>query len=72
VYTLFRYLPDDAEAGRVMLLLNKSREARQISLARYAEMLKPGASARDVIKDQALTLGDSLVLPARSALLLEF
>jgi len=72
VYTLFRYLPADGEASRVMLLLNKSAEARRISLDRYAEMLKPGMHARDVITDQAVTLDESLVVPARSALLLEF
>ena len=70
-YVLFRY---DAAKGlggkRLMLVLNKAREARELDLTRFAEMLRGGETATDVMTGQKATLGASLSLPARSVTLL--
>ena len=68
---LFRY---DAATGlggkRLMLVLNKAREARELYLTRFTEMLRGGETATDVMTGQKATLGASLSLPARSVTLL--
>lgn len=70
-YVLFRY---DAAQGlggkRLMLALNKAREARELDLARFPEMLRGGETALDVMSGERRTLGRSLTLPARSVTLL--
>ena len=70
-YVLFRY---DAAKGlggkRLMLVLNKAREARELDLTRFTEMLRGGETATDVMTGQKATLGASLSLPARSVTVL--
>lgn len=70
-YVLFRY---DAAKGlggkRLMLVLNKAREARELDLARFSEMLRGGETAIDAMTGERKTLGASLTLPARSVTLL--
>jgi glycosidase len=66
VYVFFRY-----DAGRtVMVALNKNDKPVDLALARFAERVKPGQQARDVIGGTALTLGERLSVPARSPLIL--
>ncbi len=67
-YVFFRY---DA-ARTVMVVLNKNARAAELSLGRFAERVAPGQHARDVLSGQALTLGSTLSVPARSPLILEF
>ena len=67
VYAYFRIAPQQ----KVMVLLNKSREARPLDLARYAEVLPAGARARDVISGEQLTLDARFRIPPRSVLVLE-
>jgi glycosidase len=71
VYALFRYLRNEPSAARVMLLLNKGSGETRVDLRRFAEMLPGTKSAVDVMTGQAVVIGDSLTLPARSALILE-
>lgn len=67
-YALFRHDGSaDPRAGRrVMLVMNKSHEAKSVPLARFPEMLREGDRAVDVITQQRLTLGASLPMAPRS------
>ncbi|WP_423599176.1 glycoside hydrolase family 13 protein [Roseateles sp. MS654] len=70
-YVLFRYDTAKGLGGkRLMLVLNKAREARELDLARFSEMLRGGETAIDVMTGERKTLGASLTLPARSVTLL--
>ena len=55
----------------VMLLLNKAKEPRRVDMTRFREALGGNSEGRDVLSGQTLRWGESLELPARSALLLE-
>lgn len=67
-YVFFRY----DTARTVMVVLNKNGKAVELALGRFAERVAPGQHARDVLGGQALTLGSTLSVPARSPLVLEF
>ena len=70
-YVLFRYDTAKGLGGkRLMLVLNKARQARELDLARFSEMLRGGETAIDVMTGERKTLGASLTLPARSVTLL--
>lgn len=70
-YVLFRYDTAKGLGGkRLMLGLNKAREARELDLTRFSEMLRGGETAIDVMTGERKTLGASLTLPARSVTLL--
>lgn len=66
-YVYFRY----SEAAKVMVVLNKNSTASTLALARFAEMLAPGAQGTDVISGQRFELSQSLTIPARGVLVLE-
>lgn len=66
-YVYFRY--DDKQ--KVMVVLNKNTSATTLDTTRFAEMLGPRAWGRDVIDQTRHELGQSLRVPARSALVLE-
>lgn len=67
VYALFR----QGGGQTVMLLLNKAKEPRRVDMSRFREALGSHSEGRDVLSGQTLRWGESLELPARSALLLE-
>ena len=70
-YVLFRH---DAAKGlggrRLMLAMSKAKEARELDLTRFPEMLRDGDTAVDVMTGERRTLGKTLTLPARSVTLL--
>ena len=66
-YVYFRY----NGAQKVMVVLNKNTSATTIDTTRFAEMLGPRAWGRDVIDQTRHALGQSLQVPARSAMVLE-
>ena len=67
VYAYFRI----AARQKVMVLLNKSHEARPLNPARYAQALSGGAQAVDVISGERHTLDERFSIPPRSVLVLE-
>jgi glycosidase len=70
VYVLFRYSAMD----KVMIVLNKNREAVELDLDRYAEILDDHVRASDIIteKEYILKKGGKLFAPARTPLILDF
>jgi hypothetical protein len=66
-YAWFRY---DADST-VMVVINKNTTPTELDLARFGEVLKTPAAARDVITGKAVKLGTTLKLPARSVTILE-
>lgn len=68
-YVYFRH--DPARRGRVMVVLHKGSEPLALKLDRFADMVRPGQAARDVLDERRFTLGDTLALPPRSVTVLE-
>ena len=66
-YTYFRY--DDKKI--VMVVLNKSRGEVALATQRFHEVLPGHAKGADVVTGKTYDLGDTLNVPARSALILE-
>ncbi len=66
-YVYFRY---DAHA-LVMVVLNKNPDPHRLDTARFREVLPSKRRATDVLSGATYDLSDELVVPARSALLLE-
>ncbi|MDP2368565.1 glycoside hydrolase family 13 protein [Rhodoferax sp.] len=66
-YVYFRY----NDSGKVMVVLNKNATDTTLDTRRFVEMLGPKSWGRDVIKQTRYELGQSLLVPARTALVLE-
>lgn len=66
VYVFFRY----DERRTVMVVMNKNDQAVELALSRFAERVKPGQPAQDVLAGTTLMLGDRVSVPARSPLIL--
>jgi hypothetical protein len=62
----FRY----DEHRSVMVVLNKDAASRTLALDRFDRFLR-GRSARDALTGKPVALGKTLVLPAKSATILE-
>ena len=72
VYVYFRHpAPGDMASGAVMVAVNAATEARTLGLDRFAERLDGYTSGRDVATGGAVALGQTLAVPARTALVLE-
>jgi glycosidase len=67
IYTYFRY----TDEGKVMVILNKNKEAVQMETARFHEMLNANESGKDIISGKTYNLNESIEVPAQSALILE-
>lgn len=67
IYSYFRY----TEKGKVMVILNKNKEAVQMKTGRYHEMLNGNETGKDVISGKTYSLNGSIKVPAQSALILE-
>lgn len=67
IYSYFRF----TDEGKVMVILNKNKEAVQIETDRYHEMLNGNETGKDVISGKNYPLNGSIEVPARSALILE-
>jgi hypothetical protein len=66
-YVYFRH--DENES--VMVVLNKNQDSTPLKLDRFEERLKGFTEARDVLKDSMVTLDGELMIPPRSAMVLE-
>ena len=70
-YVYFRHAGTPEAPGKsVMVALNKGKDAKPLALERFAAFLR-GRSARDALTGKPVALGASLILPAKSATLLE-
>lgn len=72
VYVYFRY---DATPGgdgdTVMVALNKNPEATPLALDRFADFIRPSSRARDALSGKPVALEGSLMLPGKSATIVE-
>jgi glycosidase len=67
VYVYFRH----SAKGKVMVVMNKNATSKTLSMGNYAELIKPGATLNDVINQTTQVLGNSLEVPAKTALVFE-
>ena len=67
VYVYFRH----EGAQRVMVVLNKNSAEQQLATARFREILPARISGVDILTGRRLAIGDTLHVPARSAMLIE-
>ena len=76
---LKHYLPKDdlyvyfrtTESSTVMVVLNKSNEAKEIALDRFRESINGYSSGQDVLSGKDYPLNGTLSVPARAPLILE-
>ena len=71
VYVYFRHPAPGEAGGAVMVAVNAAAEARTLGLDRFAERLDGYTTGRDVATGGAVALGQTLAVPARTALVLE-
>ncbi len=67
VYVYFRYTNE----AKVMVVMNKSKQAQTLDLARYSEILKEGSVVKNVVTDEVKTLGSTLSVAGKSAVVFE-
>ena len=67
VYIYFRY----NENSKVMVLLNKEDKEVEIDLAQFAEILKKGSKAKDVISGKEMILNEKLKIGSKQPMILE-
>ncbi|QZT37621.1 glycoside hydrolase family 13 protein [Halosquirtibacter xylanolyticus] len=67
VYAYFRY----DKKQKVMVVFNKNTEDVSLKTARFHEMLDGVSDAKDVITGKTQSVGEELLIPARSVLILE-
>jgi glycosidase len=67
VYVYFRH----SAKGKVMVVMNKNASTKSLSMEHYAELIKPGAHLKDILTDRTQVLGNSLDVPAKTALVFE-
>lgn len=68
-YTFFRH---DAQTGaKVMVVLSKATDAVTLDTRRFAEELPAGARGTELFSGRSLDLGRELVVPPRSALVID-
>jgi glycosidase len=67
VYVYFRY----TKTGKVMVVLNKNSQEKVLDISRYAEMIQPGMTVKEVLTDKKFTLGNQVSVAAKSAMILE-
>ena len=77
--TLTQYAPEDGvyayfrrdSRQTILVALNKADTERHVDTSRFAESIRASHSARDVLTGRELALESSLVLPPRSATILD-
>lgn len=67
IYVYFRY----TNKQKVMVILNKNAESRDLDLSHYREILPEGAKGLEVLENKTLVLGNVLKVPAKSAQVIE-
>jgi glycosidase len=68
-YTWFRF--DPASGQRVMVVLSKATEPVSLDMRRFRQMLPAGSRGADVLTGTPHELGSTLVVPPRSAMVIE-
>ena len=63
LYVYFRYNDEQ----KIMVILNKSDEQREINLSQYAELLNAGARGRNIISGEKTILNEKLTIGAEKA-----
>jgi glycosidase len=66
-YVYFRHNENES----IMVVLNKNQDSTPLKLDRFEERLKGFTEARDVLNDSMVTLDGELMIPSRSAMVLE-
>ncbi|HEX7763783.1 MAG TPA: cyclomaltodextrinase C-terminal domain-containing protein, partial [Cellvibrio sp.] len=66
-YVYFRYLDNHA----VMVVLNKNEQERSLDLTPYQDFLADKKKARNVITGKQVPLGTTLILPAKTSVVIE-
>ena len=66
-YTYFRYTDDEA----VMVILNKNKEAKTIKTDRFKEVMSGYTSGKEIISGKTLLDISEVVVPAKSAIIVE-
>jgi glycosidase len=67
IYVYFRY--NDTE--KVMVILNKNKEAKELAINRFAEMADGFTKGKDVLSSKEFILDQGIKIPAMSSLILE-
>ena len=67
VYVYFRYLREH----RVMVVVNNNSKEQKLDLNRFEEGISGQTLAYEVLSDHHFTLGNSLEIPAETALIIE-
>jgi glycosidase len=67
VYTYFRY----TDKSKVMVVMNKNSNVSSLDLKRFEEILPKNAKVKDVMNNHSFSMGDSLQIGAKTALILE-
>lgn len=68
IYVLFRF----NESDKVMIILSKNHEETDLKLDRFYEMIEGNESGVEILSGKTLKLGESLSVPARSAMIIDF
>jgi glycosidase len=67
VYVYFRY----NDKQKVMVLLNKNKEAVSLDLNRYSQMVPGKFRAKEIITQKEMQVENTLAVPAKTAMILE-
>lgn len=67
VFVYFRY----NEKESVMVIVNNSEKEESLDLKRFAESLKGFSKGKDIISDREFSLQNSLVIPAKTPMVIE-
>jgi hypothetical protein len=54
-----------------MVVLNKNAKEKVLDVARYAEMIQPGVTVKEILTDKSYTLGNQMTVAGKSATILE-
>ncbi|NOU16494.1 MAG: glycoside hydrolase family 13 protein [Bacteroidales bacterium] len=67
VYVYFRY----NDKQKVMIILNKNSENVTLDIKRYSQMISSKFKAKEIICDKEFIVEDSLIIPSKTAMILE-
>jgi len=67
IYTYFRY----TDKSKVMVVMNKNSKVSSLDLNRFVEILPKNAKVKDIMNDHSFSLGESLQISPKTALILE-
>ena len=67
VYVYFRY----SDIEKVMVVINNNPEAQELDLNRFKEMIKDSKFGKDILSDEAVSLGNTLKVEGKSSMIIE-